>query len=77
MIRENKTAAGAGADRMSTGMTQSFGVVIGRMALVKPGQELYYISCANDKAVKVAREALRMVKSKVPCATKIIFEKTA
>jgi len=27
MLRENKTAAGAGADRMSTGMTQSFGIV--------------------------------------------------
>jgi len=38
LMRENKSAGGmAGADRISTGMTQSFGVVIGRSAMVPPG----------------------------------------
>ena len=76
LLRENKSAAAvAGADRISTGMTQSFGVVVGRAAIVGYGKEIFLISCANEKAARVARDALVMTKSKVPCKTKIVFEK--
>ncbi len=76
LLRENKSvAAVAGADRLSSGMTQSFGVVIGRAAMVDHGKEIFFVSCANEKAARVARDALVMVKSKVPCKTKILFEK--
>ncbi len=75
-LRENKSAAAvAGADRISTGMTQSFGVIIGRAALVKSGQEIFFISCANEKSARIAKDALASVKAKIPCATKVIFEK--
>ena len=76
LLRENKSAAAvAGADRISTGMTQAFGVVIGRAAMVGAGKEMFLVSCANEKAARVARDALIMVKSKVPGRTRIVFEK--
>jgi large subunit ribosomal protein L10e len=75
-LRENKSAAAvAGADRISTGMTQSFGVVIGRAAIVNAGKTIFFISCANEKTARVARDTLFMLKSKVPCKTRIVFEK--
>jgi len=74
-LRENKTAGGAGADRISTGMTQSFGVIIGRAAIVGAGKPIFFISCANEKAARIARDALDMVRAKVPCRTRIVFEK--
>lgn len=74
-MRENKVATGAGADRMKCGMTQSFGIVIGRAAIVKPNQPIILVSCANEKAARVARDALATIKSKVPGKTRISFEK--
>jgi large subunit ribosomal protein L10e len=76
MLRENKISSGAaGADRTSTGMTQSFGQVMGRAALVSPNTEIIVISCSNEKAAKVARDALHSVKAKIPGKTSVIFEK--
>ncbi|MBI3334107.1 50S ribosomal protein L16 [Candidatus Pacearchaeota archaeon] len=73
-LRENKTAAGAGADRMSTGMTQSYGIIIGRAAQVGAGQEVFFISCVNERIARIARDALIAVKAKLPCATRIVFQ---
>lgn len=76
ILRENKAAGGmAGADRLSHGMKHSFGVTIGRAAIVPAGKELFYVSCLDEKAARVAREALTKVKSKLPCRSRIIFEK--
>jgi len=75
MLRENKTAAGAGADRLSSGMKHSYGIVIGRAAMVNPGQEVFFISCANEKSARVARDALQDIKSKLPGRSRVIFEK--
>jgi large subunit ribosomal protein L10e len=75
LLRENKTAAGAGADRISSGMKHSYGIVIGRAAIVKPGQEVFMVSCATEKVAKDAREALKMIKAKIPSRTHVIFEK--
>ena len=74
-LRENKTAGGAGADRVSTGMTQSYGIVIGRAAIVGAGKSIFFVSCATDKGARIARDALEMIKAKVPCRTRIVFEK--
>jgi ribosomal protein L10e len=77
-IRENKSvAAVAGADRLSSGMTRSYGTVIGRAAIVKKGKDMYMISCANDKAARIARDALSQIKSKLPCKSRVVFEKIA
>ncbi len=43
IVRENKQAQGAGADRVSQGMSMSFGVPIGRAARVRKGQVVYSI----------------------------------
>jgi len=74
LLRDNKTAAGAGADRLSSGMSHSFGSVIGRAAIVSPGKEIFFVSCANDKAARVAREAIVMIKPKIPGKNRIVFE---
>jgi large subunit ribosomal protein L10e len=75
LLRENKTAAGAGADRLSSGMKHSFGIIIGRAAMVKEGQEIFLITTDTEKAARVAREALMTVKPKVPCKGRILLEK--
>lgn len=75
MLRENKLAAGAGADRMATGMTQSFGVVVGRGAFTCPGKEIIMISCVDDRAARIARDACFSIKSKFSCRTRVVFEK--
>jgi len=75
ILRENKTAAGAGADRLSSGMKHSFGVTVGRAAIVYPGKEIFFVSCTNEKAARIARDTLMKVKPKVPFKSKIIFEK--
>lgn len=77
ILRENKTAAGAGADRLSSGMKHSYGVVIGRAALVGAGKEIFVISTTNDKNARIVRAALEKTKAKLPCKTSILFEKTA
>jgi large subunit ribosomal protein L10e len=71
VLRENPLAAGAGADRMSTGMKKSFGKPIGAAARVKQGQTLMEIRC-NKEHVKLAREALNRAAKKFPCSCKII-----
>ncbi len=75
ILRENKTASGAGADRLSTGMQQSFGVTIGRAAIVNPGKEIFFVSCESENVARIAKRILTHVKSKVPCRTRIVFEK--
>jgi len=75
ILRENKTAAGAGADRLSSGMKHSYGISIGRAAIVNAGKEIFFVSCENEKAARVARDALQQIKAKVPCRSRIFFEK--
>ena len=75
ILRENKTAAGAGADRLSSGMKHSFGVTIGRAAIVNANEDIFFVSCSNEKAARSARDCLEKIKSKVPCKSRIIFQK--
>ncbi|MDP4039237.1 MAG: 50S ribosomal protein L16 [Candidatus Pacearchaeota archaeon] len=77
ILRNNKTAAGAGADRLSSGMKHSFGIIEGRAARVHKGKEIFIVYCENEQGIKIIRDIFRMVKAKVPCKTKIIVEKVA
>lgn len=77
ILRENKGGGGgvAGADRISSGMSHSFGTNVGRAAIVNTGMDIFYISCENEKAARTARAALTHVKAKIPCRSRILFEK--
>lgn len=75
--RENKMLTGAGADRLSKGMQLSFGRSICRVALLKKGERLFEIHVADEKAVQKVREFLKAIKAKIPCSTKVLYEKIA
>jgi len=75
ILRENKTAAGAGADRLSSGMKHSFGVTIGRATIVTPGKTLFMIAILDEKGVREARKIMTTVKPKMPCRGKVVFKK--
>lgn len=72
--RENKMLTGAGADRMQTGMQLAFGKPSGKAAILKKGGRIFLVALANEKAVSVTRKALKQIKSKLPCKTKILYE---
>jgi len=67
ILRENKMLTGAGADRMQTGMSRSFGKTIGRAALVKKGQVMYILGVKDTKGEVEARKLIRSVKSRLAC----------
>jgi len=71
ILRENPLAAGAGADRMSTGMQKAFGKPIGSAARVKEGQTLLELR-VNKANLKVAKEAMMRAARKFPCPCKLI-----
>ena len=77
ILRNNKTAAGAGADRLSTGMKQSFGIVEGRAAMIGAGRPIFFVACANEHSARIIREVMHMAKAKIPGKTIIRFEKNA
>jgi large subunit ribosomal protein L10e len=64
-IRENPLAAGAGADRLSTGMKHSFGKIIGTAAQVEIGKVLMSVSVPKESEA-VARLALKRASQKLP-----------
>lgn len=70
ILRENPLASGAGADRMSTGMSRSFGKVIGTAARVKEGQKMLSVYCKKGKA-EAAKTALLKASKKLAAACKV------
>jgi len=76
VIRENKQATGAGADRVSMGMRASFGKPVGTVARIKLGQKLITLRC-NKEHFKSAKLALRRGGMKLPTPTRMIIEKGA
>lgn len=70
VLRENPLAAGAGADRMSTGMAHSFGKPIGIAAQVKQGKNLIRVD-VNTPHLDIARAALKRAQYKLPCSCSI------
>lgn len=70
VLRENKMITGAGADRMQTGMQQSFGRAVGIAARVKKGKVLFsvYLDEAN---ITLAKQALKAATYRLPIKAEI------
>jgi large subunit ribosomal protein L10e len=70
IMRENKMATGAGADRVQSGMRDSFGKPVGKTARVKKGQIIMTVSVSRAK-VDIAKEAMRRANAKLPSKTHV------
>ena len=71
ILRENPLAAGAGADRMSTGMAHSWGKPIGAAAQVQHGKPVFTIH-VNKEHMDAARKALKAASHKLPLSYQIV-----
>ncbi|MBU0665833.1 MAG: 50S ribosomal protein L16 [Nanoarchaeota archaeon] len=74
ILRENPLAAGAGADRMSTGMQKAFGKPVGLAAQIKKGQILIEVS-VDEAHIETARKAMNRAKHKFACSCSIEVKK--
>ena len=73
VLRENRLATGAGADRFQQGMRQSFGTPIGTAAQVRKGQKIFEVR-VNKDFIDVAKEALNKARQKLPLKYRIVVE---
>ena len=73
VLRENKQATGAGADRVSQGMRCAFGKNVGTAARVKRGQRVISLQFTPEHYL-AAKDALRKagMKFPTPCTTKLV-----
>lgn len=76
VLRENKQATGAGADRVSQGMRRAFGKAVGTAARVSPGQRLFSVS-VNKEQFTIAKDALKRASHKLPTPVSIVVTKGA
>ncbi len=67
ILRENPLAAGAGADRMSTGMQKSFGKPVGIACQVFAGEKFMTVSVDKQNLV-TGKDALKTAAKKLPCS---------
>jgi len=65
VLRENKQATGAGADRVSEGMRLAFGKAVGTAARVDPGQKILTVYSTPQYLEKI-KDALRHSGHKLP-----------
>ena len=70
ILRENKQAQGAGADRISKGMSLSFGTPIGRAARIRKGGVLMSV-LVDDKDVERAKPGMMRANPKLPCGVHV------
>jgi len=73
VLRENKIATGAGADRISEGMRAAFGGAVGLAARVHPGTKILTIETLPEHLVD-AKIALRKGGVKLPTPWRIEVE---
>ncbi len=64
VIREKRMATGAGADRISQGMTLAFGKPVSVAARIRPGQPVFQIKI-NGENSDIAKKALKRAMSKL------------
>jgi len=76
VLRENKQATGAGADRVSQGMRASYGKAVGTAARVKTDQVIITIETTEEN-IRHAKEALRKAGMKIPSPCKIAISKAS
>ena len=74
VLRENKQATGAGADRVSDGMRQSFGKIVGTATRVQAGEALFTAWCDVDQA-DVVKEAFRRAYNKITPPCRVVVER--
>ncbi len=74
VIREHKMATGAGADRISSGMSKAFGKPVGTAARVKRGQIVMSARVHPNNAER-AKKALREASYKLPTPCRIVVTK--
>ncbi len=70
VIREHKMATGAGADRISSGMSLAFGRPVGTAARVRKGTAILVVRIPKT-GEKKAKEALRMASHKIPTPSRV------
>ncbi len=76
ILRERSMAAQAGADRMSKGMSKSYGKTTGRAAQIKVGQVLITVE-TEEKFTAAAKRGLKLACHKFPKNYHITTEKVA
>jgi len=76
VLRENKQATGAGADRVSQGMRSAYGKVVGTAAEVKSNQTIITVE-TTDAFIEQAKSALRKAGMKIPTPCKVNIGKAA
>ncbi len=64
VIREKKFATGAGADRLSQGMSMTFGKPTAMAARIKAGQKVFILRTTSSNR-KIAKEALERASKKL------------
>ena len=74
VLRENKQATGAGADRVSEGMRLAFGKAVGTAARVDRGQKVFSVWTSPQYAEK-AKTSLKRGTYKLPTPARIIEER--
>jgi large subunit ribosomal protein L10e len=73
VLRENKMATGAGADRVQDGMRRAFGKAVGTAARVGTDQRVFTVYI-NPLNFSKAKEALRRASMKVPPPCRIVID---
>lgn len=74
VLRENKIATGAGADRISDGMRHAFGKAVGTAARVQAGQEIITLE-TTQAHFNTAKLALKRAAIKLPSPCYIEIER--
>ena len=73
VLRENKQATGAGADRVSQGMRASYGKNVGTAARVQSDQAIITVE-TTEQNIAHAKNALRKAGMKIPSPCRINIE---
>jgi len=76
VLRENKQATGAGADRVSQGMRAAYGKAVGTAAEVQRNQMIITVE-TNENSIEHAKNALRKGGMKIPSPCKVIVGKAS
>ena len=76
VLRENKQATGAGADRVSQGMRSAFGKIVSTAAAIKPNQIIITIE-TTEQYMGQAKNALRKAGMKIPTPCKVNIDKAS
>lgn len=72
ILRENKQATGAGADRVSQGMRASFGKIVSMAARVQRNQTIIDVE-TTEKNIEHAKTALRKAGMKLPSPCRVVI----